>query len=85
MTVKTDRFWQLTGTLGGTRPSCEMPIGKGDQIRGYGMCGVKATDFAAGPRRNVLGAATIAMGTCYAPGARSRSAATALATIPQKR
>ena len=49
-----------------------MPIGKGDQIRGYGMCGVKATDFAAGPRRNVHACeTTIPNGAhCYAQGAR---------------
>lgn len=49
MNVKTDRFWQLTATLGGTRPGCEMPLGKEDQIRAYGMCGVKATNLCGKP------------------------------------
>lgn len=40
MATKTDRFWQLTSALGGTRPPCEMPLGKDDQIRAFGMCGV---------------------------------------------
>jgi hypothetical protein len=49
MTVKTDRFWQLTPTLGGTRPSCEMPLGKEDQIRADGMCGVKGINLCGKP------------------------------------
>jgi hypothetical protein len=47
MSVKTDRFWQLSATLDGRRPSCEMPLGKEDEIRAYGMCGVKATDLCS--------------------------------------
>lgn len=49
MTTKTDRFWQLTATLDGERPPCEMPLGKEDQIRAYGMCGVKATNLCGKP------------------------------------
>ncbi len=49
MTAKTDRFWHLTVTLGGTRPPCEMPLGKEDQIRAFGMCGIKATNLCGKP------------------------------------
>ncbi len=49
MAVKTDRFRELTSTLGVTRAPCEMPLGKEDQIRAYGMCGVKATNLCGKP------------------------------------
>lgn len=40
---------RLTATLGGERLPCEMPLGKEDQIRAYGICGVKATDLCGKP------------------------------------
>lgn len=49
MTVKTGRFWQLAATPAGVRSPCEMPLGKEDQIRAYGMCGVKATNLCGKP------------------------------------
>ena len=49
MTAKTDRFWKLTATLGCERPPCEMPLGKEEQIRAFGMCGVKAIDLCGKP------------------------------------
>ena len=49
MIAKTDRFWELTTTLGGERPPCEMPLGKEGQIRAYGMCGVRGTDLCSKP------------------------------------
>ncbi len=49
MTVKTDRFWQLTGALGDERPPCEKPLGKEEQICAYGMCGVQAINLRGKP------------------------------------
>jgi len=49
MTVKTDRFWQLTATLGGVRSTCEMLLGKEAQVRAFGLCGVQATDLCGKP------------------------------------
>jgi hypothetical protein len=49
MIAKTDRFWELTATLGGESSPCDMPLGKEGQIRAYGMCGVQATDLCSKP------------------------------------
>jgi hypothetical protein len=49
MTVKMGRVWELTCTLCGVRPPCEMPLGKEDQIRAYGMCGVQGINLCGKP------------------------------------
>lgn len=63
MIAKTDRFWELTATLGGTRRPAKCLWEKKTKSAPTACAALKPPICAASQRRNARGAAMTAMGT----------------------